>query len=93
MAERYDRQAAEGSTRRATLVAWVIVALLAASMLVRAWLSILMYGDPPRTWEYRTSPYIPAQSYSSTRPASTSTQVEGQVTLPPAAVGKRRATK
>jgi hypothetical protein len=91
MAEPYDRHSIEVSTRRATVVAWVIVALLAASMLVRAWLSIRMYGDPPRTWGYRTSPYIPAQTYSSTRPASTSTQVEGQVKLPAAAVSKRRA--
>ena len=91
MAEPYDRHSIEGSTRRATVVAWVIVALLAASMLVRAWLSIRMYGDPPRPWSYRTSPYIPAQTYSSTRPASTSTQVQGQVKLPAAAISKRRA--
>ena len=75
----------ERDDRRETVVAWIVVIVLVGAMFFRALVSIWLYGlsGPPRHWEYRTTPSIPAQAYASTRPASTSTQVEKQVTLPP----------
>ena len=71
--------------RRETIVGWMVVVILVAFMLFRALLYIRLFGlgNPPRHWQYRTTPSLPAQTYSSTRPASTSTKVEKQITLPP----------
>ncbi len=82
--------------RKETVVAWIIVVLLVGSMFFRALLSIWLYGigTPTRHWQYRTVPQTPAQAYSSTRPASSSTQVEKQVPLPPAQAKRAKgATK
>jgi len=78
-----DGKVLESGERRETVVAWIVIALLVAVMFFRAALSMWLYGNPPRSWQYRVSPQIPAQAYGSTQPASPSTQVEKQVPLPP----------
>lgn len=80
----------ERAERTQTLVAWVVVAILAAFMLVMGFLLRTAIGDRGQTWQYRTSPLVPAQTYSSTRAASASTQAPKQVELPPPTV-KREA--
>ncbi len=79
------RTVIERHERKETIVAWIVIVVLVSSMFVRALVSIGLYGlhNRPRHWQYRTTPYIPAQAYSSTRPASSSTEVPKQVPLPP----------
>ena len=83
------KRAIERNERRATLVAWTIIACLVAVMLLWAFFSLRVIGDRPQTFHYRTAPLVPAETYSSSEPASTSTQAPKQVNLPPAVVGKR----
>ncbi len=69
--------------RRENIVAWAVVALLVAIMFLRVLIGMALYDDPPRTWQYRVSPQIPAQSYSSTAPSTGSLNVAPQVPLTP----------
>jgi hypothetical protein len=75
--------------RRQTIVAWVVVALLVAIMIARVVIAIWTIGDRGRTWQYRVAPLVPAETYSSTQPASASTKAPRQVELPKPTVGKR----
>lgn len=86
---RQSRRTTERNERRATMVAWAIVAFLVAAMLARGFLSMWMVGDRPQNFRYRTAPLVPGETYSSSAPASTSTQAPKQVDLPPATVGKK----
>ena len=85
MSEQTPGKAIEVDDRKETVVAWIVVALLVAVMFARALIAIGLFGTSyhARNWDYGTAPQIPAQAYSSTRPASGSTQVEKQVQLPP----------
>lgn len=76
--------------RRETVVAWLIIFGLVAVMVARALLALWMYGDRPRTWQYRTTPQIPAETYSTTRPTPRGTAPK-QVELPPAPGKKEKA--
>ena len=76
--------------RRETVIAWLVILGLVAVMVVRAALAFWMYGDRPRTWQYRTAPSIPAETYASTRPAPRGPAPK-QVTLPPAPGKKGKA--
>ncbi len=78
--------------RRETVVAWLVVLGLVIVMLVRGALAFWMYGDRPRTWQYRTAPYIPAETYSSTQPAPRGAAPK-QVTLPPSPVKPKEKAK
>ncbi len=68
---------------RENIVAWAIVGLLVAVMFLRVAIGMVLYDNPPRDWQYRVSPQIPAQSYSSTQPVTGSVEVPRQVTLTP----------
>jgi hypothetical protein len=83
------RKGGAGDDSRGTLVAWLVVALMVVVMVVNAMLMLRAVGDRPRAWSYRSAPLIPAQSYSSTEPASASTTAPEQIRLPPATVGKK----
>jgi hypothetical protein len=72
-----------GRERRKTIVTWVIIGFLVALMFIRVGLGMMLYGNPPRTWQFRVSPQIPAQSYSSTQPVTGSVEVPPQVILTP----------
>ncbi len=75
----------ERGDRRETIIGWIVVSFLVAMMFVMAGVHIAIFGLRylGRYWDYRTTPQIPAQAYSSTRPSSGSTEVEKQVQLPP----------
>jgi len=78
--------------RRETVVAWLVILGLVVVMLVRAALAFRMYGDRPRTWQYRTAPYIPAETYASTQPAPRGAAPK-QVTLPPSPAKPKEKAK
>ena len=73
--------------RRALILSWVVISGLVLIMLVRGLGSYWTIGNNPRRWDYLTVPYVPAQTYSSSRPTpiSPAEQVPEQVQLPPAA--------
>jgi hypothetical protein len=75
--------------RRETVVAWVVVLILVFTMIISGFISIWTIGDRGQSWQYRTAPLVPGETYSSTQPVSTSTQAPKQVELPPATVGKK----
>jgi len=79
----------ERNERRATIVAWVVVAALVLIMLANGFLALFVIGSRPETFQYRSAPLVPAETYSSSEAVSTSTQAPKQVDLPPAVVGKK----
>jgi len=70
------------------MISAIIVALLCALILSYAYLLFRLVGDRPRTWQYRSAPLIPAESYLSSQPVPES-PAPVQVELPPATVGKK----
>lgn len=74
--------------RRQTIVAWMVIAVLVAIMIARVVIAIWTIGDRGQTWQYRVAPLVPAETYSSTQPASASTKAPRQVDLPKPVVGK-----
>jgi hypothetical protein len=83
------KKALESDERRATIVAWLVVAALVLIMLANGFLALFVIGNRSETFQYRTAPLVPAEAYSSSEAASTSTQAPKQVDLPPAVVGKK----
>ena len=79
----------ERNERRATIAAWLVVAALVLIMLANGLLALFVIGSRPETFQYRTAPLVPAETYSSSEAASTSTEAPKQVELPPAVVGKK----
>ncbi len=50
---------------------WAVVIIVVLFILL--WTAVIYHavGDRPRTWDYGTTPYIPAQSYYSSQPQPT----------------------
>jgi hypothetical protein len=78
-----EKHVLERDERRESIIAWTVICILVGAMFLRALVAIVLYDNPPRFWNYRSRPFIPAQTYQSTRPVPTSTHVEKQVPLPP----------
>jgi len=74
------------AARRGNRLAWFVVMLAVAAMLALSLTTLFTIGDRPRTWQFRSAPFIPAQTYSSTQPASASRVAPKQVELPPATI-------
>ena len=72
--------------RRETRLAWFVVVLAVVAMLALSLTTLFTIGDRPRTWQFRSAPFIPAETYASTQPASASTVAPKQVELPPATI-------
>jgi len=76
--------------RREIMVAVAVIALLVVGMLVEALLALTVIGERPRTWQYGSRGYIPAQSYSSTQPAPAVATPPKQVELPPPTIKRQK---
>jgi len=81
-----NSKAANGHQNATTLV---VIALLVAYMLGFTAFAFRLIGDRHRGWQYGASPYIPAQSYSSTEPTPPSTGAPKQVELPPPTIQRK----
>jgi len=71
---------------RGNRLAWFVVVLAVAAMLALSLTTLFTIGDRRPTWDFRSAPFIPAQTYASTQPASASTVAPKQVVLPPATI-------
>lgn len=69
--------------RRETLATVAVLAVMVCLMLAFGAFAYTLIGARPRTWSYNARQLVPAQTYSSSRPAPPPSQSPRQVELPP----------
>ena len=69
--------------RRENLTTVAVLAAMVCLMLALGAFAYGLIGTRPRTWSYNVRQLVPAQTYSSSRPAPPVSQSSRQVELPP----------
>ena len=74
--------------RRENLTTIAVLAAMVCLMLAVGAFAYSLIGTRPRTWSYNVRQLVPAQTYSSSRPAPPPSQSQRQVELPSASEEK-----